>query len=55
MRKPIWILYEGKFQTIRMWAVEKHLSSSAILHRLRRGWDLDLIFNTPQNSSKYER
>ena len=41
------ITYNGKTQTMAMWANEKNINESTLAHRISRGWNIDRALNTP--------
>lgn len=46
------IVYQGKRQTIAEWAKELNIKPSLISDRIKRGWKIEKVFNTPINFYK---
>lgn len=47
-----YITYNGQTRTITEWARIYNLSENGLVHRIRRGWDVERAFHTPMQEKK---
>ena len=47
-----YLVYNGEIKTVTQWARILNVKSNSVLTRVRRGWEINKIFNTPLPKNK---